>query len=76
MCFLEQLPVERETQSGTARPEQHSPAALYRLMLAQESGEWGGIERPGKATEKLPEDEVASTWFQALQWAQEATSGV
>jgi len=46
---------------------------LYRLMLAQESGEWGGIERPGKSKLKLPEDEVASYLvFKALQWAQES----
>jgi len=25
---------------------------------------------------KLTDEEVASTWWQALQWAQEATSGV
>ncbi len=72
--LLEQLPVERETkaallgQNSTLRP-------LYRLMLAQESGEWAESSALAKQL-KLPEDEVASTWFQALQWAQEATSGV
>jgi EAL and modified HD-GYP domain-containing signal transduction protein len=72
--LLEQLPVERETkaallgQNSALRP-------LYRLMLAQESGEWAESSALAKQL-KLPEDEVASTWFQALQWAQEATSGV
>ena len=72
--LLEQLPVERETkaallgQKSTLRP-------LYRLMLSQESGAWSESTRLAKEL-NLPDDEVASTWWQALQWAQEATSGV
>lgn len=72
--LLEQLPVERETkaallgQKSTLRP-------LYQLMLSQESGAWSESTRLAKEL-NLPDDEVASTWWQALQWAQEATSGV
>ena len=72
--LLEQLPVEHETKSAllgqksTLRP-------LYQLMLAQESGEWSQSSALAKQL-KLSDEEVASTWWQALQWAQEATSGV
>jgi EAL and modified HD-GYP domain-containing signal transduction protein len=72
--LLEQLPVDHETkavllgQNSSLRP-------LYQLMLAQESGEWSQSSELAKQL-KLPDDEVASTWWQALQWAQEATSGV
>jgi hypothetical protein len=44
-------------------------------MLAQESGEWAQSSELAKQLH-LKDEEVASTWFQALQWAQEATSGV
>ena len=65
--------MERETkaallgQNGSLRP-------LYQLMLAQESGEWAQASELAKQLQ-LPDEEVASTWWQALQWAQEATSG-
>ena len=70
--LLEQLPVDHETkavllgQNSSLRP-------LYRLMLAQESGEWSEASKLAKHL-KLADEEVAATWFQALQWAQEATS--
>jgi len=72
--LLEQLPVERETtmallgQNSSLRP-------LYQLMLAQESGEWSQSSALAKQL-KLLDEEVASTWWQALRWAQEATSSV
>jgi c-di-GMP-related signal transduction protein len=72
--LLEQLPVDHETkaallgQKGSLRP-------LYQLMLAQESGEWSKSSELAKQL-KLPDEEVASAWWQALQWAQAATSGV
>jgi EAL and modified HD-GYP domain-containing signal transduction protein len=72
--LLEQLPVERETkaallgQNSTLRP-------LYQLMLARESGEWAQSAALA-AQLKLTDEDVATTWWQALQWAQEATSGV
>jgi EAL and modified HD-GYP domain-containing signal transduction protein len=71
-ALLEQLPVDHETkavllgQNSSLRP-------LYRLMLSQESGEWTQSSELAKQL-KLTDEEVASTWFQALQWAQEATS--
>ncbi len=72
--LLKQLPVEHETkaallgQASNLRP-------LYQLMLAQESGEWAQSSTLA-AQLKLTDEEVATTWWQALQWAQEATSGV
>jgi hypothetical protein len=44
-------------------------------MLAQESGEWSQSSELAKPL-KLSDEEVASTWWQALQWAEEAASGV
>ncbi|HLX85989.1 MAG TPA: HDOD domain-containing protein [Terriglobales bacterium] len=72
--LLGQLPVDNETkavllgQNSSLRP-------LYQLMLAQESGEWEQSTKLA-AELKIPTDEVASVWWQAMQWAQEATSGI
>ena len=72
--LLEKLPVDHETkavllgQNSSLRP-------LYQLMLAQESGEWTQSSQLAKQL-KVPDEEVALTWWQALRWAQEATSGV
>ncbi len=72
--LLEKLPVERETKAALLG-QNSSLRPLYQLMLAQESGEW--IQSSALAKQlKLSDEEVASTWLQALQWAQEATSGV
>ena len=72
--LLEQLPVDKETkavllgQNSSLRP-------LYQLMLAQESGEWAESSKLAKEL-KLSDEEVGSTWFEALQWAQVATGGM
>ncbi len=72
--LLGQLPVDCDTkavllgQTSNLRP-------LYQLMLAQESGEWQQASLLAKQL-KMTDEEVASTWWQALQWSQEATSGV
>lgn len=72
--LLAKVPVDHEIKAVLIG--QNSPLrSLYKLMLAQESGEWS--ESGTLARElKLTADEVASAWWQALQWAQEATSGV
>src|SRR5271157_1721915 len=72
--LLEQLPVDRETKTALLG-QNSSLRPLYLLMLAQESGEWSKASELAKQL-NLPDEEVASTWWQALQWAQEATSGV
>jgi len=72
--LLEQLPVERETKT-TLLGQNSSLRPLYQLMLAQESGEWSQSSALAKQL-KLHDEEIASAWWQALQWAQDATSGV
>jgi c-di-GMP-related signal transduction protein len=72
--LLEQLPVERETKSALLAQES-CLRPLYRLMLAQESGEWAESSALAKQL-KLTDEEVAATWWEAMQWAQEATGGV
>ena len=71
--LLEQLPVDRETKA-TLLGQDSSIRPLYQLMLAQEAGEWAQSSAIAKQL-NLPDEEVASTWWRALQWAQEATSG-
>ena len=71
--LLEQLPVDRETKA-TLLGQNSSIQPLYQLMLATESGEWSQSSALAKQL-NLPDEEVASTWWRALQWAQEATSG-
>ena len=70
--LMEQLPVEREIKAVLLSQES-SLRPLYQLMLAQESGEWKQSSALGKQL-KLTDEEITSTWWQAMQWAQEATS--
>jgi c-di-GMP-related signal transduction protein len=72
--LLEQLPVEHETKAALLG-QKSSLRPLYQLMLAQESGEWSQSSELAKQL-KLSDEEVATTWWQALQWAQEATNGM
>ncbi len=72
--LLEQLPVDHETKA-VLLGQKSSLRPLYQLMLAQESGEWAQSSKLANEL-KLSDEEVSSTWFQALQWAQAATAGV
>jgi c-di-GMP-related signal transduction protein len=72
--LLEQLPVEREIKAALLG-QKSSLRPLYQLMLAQESGEWAQSSSLAKQL-KLTDEEVASSWWEAMHWAQEATSGV
>ena len=71
--LLEQVPVDHETKAAPLG-QNSSLRPLYQLKLAQESGEWTKPSALAKQL-KLLDEEVASTWWQALQWAQAATSG-
>jgi c-di-GMP-related signal transduction protein len=71
--LLDQLPVEHETKAALLG-QNSSLRPLYKLMLAQEAGEWSESSELAKQL-KLTDEEAASTWWQALQWAQQATSG-
>ena len=72
--ILEQIPVEKETKAALLGQESRL-RPLYRLMLAQESGEW---EQSSKLAAQLhlSEDEVSALWWQGLEWAQQVTKGV
>ena len=70
---LDHIPIDQETKSvllgGASRLR-----PFYQLMLAQESGEWK------TATEltnqlHLTESDVASSHWQAMQWAREVSGG-
>lgn len=72
--ILAQVPVDHDTKSALSG--QASPLRpIYRLMLAQESGEWE--EARGLATQlRLTDEEASELWWQAMQWAQKVTEGV
>ena len=72
--LLEQLPVDHETKAALLG-QNSSLRPLYQLMLAQESGEWAIASKLAKQM-KLSDEEVASTWWQSLEWAQESTHGM
>lgn len=72
--LLEQLPLEHETKAALLG-QKSSLQPLYQLMLAQEAGEWSQSSALAQKL-KLTDEEIATTWWQALQWSQEATSGV
>lgn len=72
--LLAELPVDKETKAALLG-QPGELRSLYQLMLAQESGEW---TQASSLSQKLhlSDDEVADHWWEALQWAQQATSGV
>ena len=72
--LLEQLPVEHEIKSALLG-QNSGLRPLYQLMLAQESGEWSVTNRLAQQI-KLTDEDVSSTWWQALQWAQASTCGI
>ena len=72
--LLAQVPVDKEMKSVLlGQPSKLRP--LYQLMLAQESGEWEHSARLAVEV-KLNNEEVSERWWQAMQWAQNVTSGV
>ncbi|MGB9235155.1 MAG: EAL domain-containing protein [Terriglobales bacterium] len=72
--LLEQVPVDHAIKSALLGQES-SLRPLYRLMLAQESGEWA---RSAELTQQLnlADEEVADTWWLAMTWAQKVTGTV
>ena len=73
-ALLEQLPVDREIKAALlGQPSRLRP--LYRLMLAQESGEWEEASTLAQQLH-LSDKEAGTNWWQAMQWAQEVTSGI
>jgi EAL and modified HD-GYP domain-containing signal transduction protein len=72
--LMQQLPVELEVKAALLG-QASSLRPIYQLMLAQESGEWDQSTQLAKGL-KLSDEDVASSWWQAMQWAQEAVAGV
>jgi EAL and modified HD-GYP domain-containing signal transduction protein len=70
---LDNIPIDQECKAvllgvtGRLRP-------FYQLMLAQESGEWTQVKK--LTTElHLSESDVATAYWQAMQWARQVSSG-
>lgn len=72
--LLQQIPVEHDTKAALLG-QKSKLRPLYQLMMAYESGRWADSTVFAKQL-KLPDEEVSTRWWEALQWAQEATSGV
>lgn len=70
---LDNIPIDQESKAvllgGASRLQ-----PFYRLMLAQESGEWKSVsELTGQL--HLKESDVAEAYWQALQWARQVSAG-
>jgi EAL and modified HD-GYP domain-containing signal transduction protein len=71
--LLQQVPVERETKTALLG-QKSKLQPLYQLMMAHESGKWAESTVFAKQL-NLSDEDVSTRWWEALQWAQEATSG-
>jgi c-di-GMP-related signal transduction protein len=72
--LLQQVPVEHDTKAALLG-QKSKLRPLYQLMMAHESGRWADSAVFARQL-KLSDEEVSTRWWEALQWAQEATSGV
>ena len=71
--LLHQIPVDQETKAALlGLPSKLRP--LYQLMLAQESGEWDQASTLANQF-RVSDEEVSDHWWQAMQWAQQVTTG-
>jgi EAL and modified HD-GYP domain-containing signal transduction protein len=72
--ILEKIPLDSETKAVLkAQPSSLRP--IYQLMLAHESGEWDAAHAICDSL-GLDPDTVATSYWQAQQWAREVSSGV
>jgi EAL and modified HD-GYP domain-containing signal transduction protein len=71
--ILEKIPLDAETKA-VLRGEPSLLRPIYQLMLAHESGEWAAA-RAICAGLHIDPDAVASSYWQAEQWAREVSSG-
>jgi c-di-GMP-related signal transduction protein len=72
--ILEKIPLDTETKA-VLRGEPSLLRPIYQLMLAHESGEWEAA-RSICDTLQIDADTVATSYWQAQQWAREISSGV
>jgi EAL and modified HD-GYP domain-containing signal transduction protein len=66
---LDKVSIDQETKNVLLGSESYL-RPLYQLMLAQESGDWRASGELAR-TLKLPESEVAESYWKAMQWAKE-----
>jgi len=69
---LENVPVDREIKSALLGGESRL-RNFYRLMLAQESGEWKASSELARQLD-LTDSDVAEKYWEAVHWAQQVTS--
>jgi EAL and modified HD-GYP domain-containing signal transduction protein len=72
--LLAQIPVDADIKSALLG-QTSNLRPLYRLMRAQESGEWEHVTEL-TAQLKLSEGDAGETWWEALTWAQDVTVSV
>ena len=70
---LDNVPIDQESKAallgGASRLR-----PFYQLMLAQEAGEWKTVSELTRQLH-LNESDVATFYWQAMQWAREVTAG-
>lgn len=71
--ILDKIPLDSETKA-VLRGEASLLRPIYQLMLAHESGEWDASHAICDSLHMDP-DTVASSYWQAQQWAREVSSG-
>lgn len=70
-AVLEKLPLDADIKKALLA--QPTPLrTIYRLMLAQESGEWPAVAELARATHLNPE-EIDNAYWRALQWARQVS---
>jgi c-di-GMP-related signal transduction protein len=67
--MLEKVSLDQETKKVLLGGESYL-RPLYQLMLAQESGDWKASGELARSL-KLPESEVAESYWKSMQWAKE-----
>ena len=67
--MLEKVSLDQETKKVLLGGDSYL-RPLYQLMLAQESGDWQASGELARSM-KLPESEVAESYWNSMQWAKE-----
>ena len=70
---LEGISVDSETKSVLLN-QSSLLSPVYKLMLAQESGDWPGVAKANSELH-LPESLIAECHWKAMEWAREVTGG-
>jgi EAL and modified HD-GYP domain-containing signal transduction protein len=69
---LAKVPIEKAIKAVILGLPSHL-RTIYRLMLAEESGEWEAVDELAKLLQ-LSREEIAAASWQAMQWAREVTA--